>query len=481
MDQHILQTPVLAQRTVANVIAEHYALDNCIYEICHQLETETHYSPLKVFIFVEDATRLYVYFRDGSSENSGTLSKVDCPSHLAQNLQVEWVSEDAQELKSMLPDGINQVRYDNYLPKCWCFPLNNRGGNQFISSIVVCGDYTVAPTDRDRSTLALYQTLISLSLEKERKSTTVSALNKQLFSALNRLQVIHNVLPDLGLVLSEDGNYVDVYGSKDLLVIKDLDKLIGQNVQKVLPQKVADDVIKVVHRALSSGTVQVFEYELDVASGHRVFEARVAPIEQYNLEHPERRHVILMARDITERKQSEEQMEKMAFYDPLTDLPNRRLLMDRLQHIVEQVKRCNSVGALIFVDLDGFKQVNDNFGHDVGDGLLMEVANRLKQSLRTADTVARFGGDEFIIVLEKFTDDMNAMAEEVRIVAQRIMKSLKKGIQVNGQPLLINASLGVTMISGLQLSADGIIKQADDAMYQAKHAGKGRICFYNAS
>ncbi|WP_045223319.1 PAS domain S-box protein [Methyloterricola oryzae] len=179
--------------------------------------------------------------------------------------------------------------------------------------------------------------------------------------------------------------------------------------------------------------------------------------------------VFAAARDITERKKAEQQIHRLAFYDTLTDLPNRRLLLDRLEHSLAQAKRHGWSMALLFLDLDDFKQVNDNFGHETGDQLLVAVALRLLACVRRGDTVCRQGGDEFIIVLENIDLGRAALA------AEKIIGALEQSIEVKGHVLRVTASIGVAIYPG-DGSEDSqeLIKHADSAMYEAKRSGRNR-------
>lgn len=191
--------------------------------------------------------------------------------------------------------------------------------------------------------------------------------------------------------------------------------------------------------------------------------------------------------DVTERKQMEEQVRQLAFYDTLTHLPNRRLLEDRLAHAMAVNKRNDIFGALMFLDLDNFKPLNDTHGHAVGDMLLAEVAGRLSQCLRQMDTVARFGGDEFVVMLSELTRDKEASTEQACLVAEKIRLSLMEPyrltIKQSGQPDLevehhCSTSVGVVLFRGQESSQSDVIKWADRAMYRAKDEGRNRVHFY---
>lgn len=192
-------------------------------------------------------------------------------------------------------------------------------------------------------------------------------------------------------------------------------------------------------------------------------------------------------RDITERKQTEEQVSKLAFYDALTQLPNRRLLNDRLDQSIAACGRSGNYGALIFLDLDNFKPLNDSQGHAVGDLLLVEVATRLKNCVRDADTVSRFGGDEFVVMLHELDQDKSVSASQAGVVAEKIRLALSLPYLLTTNPEaseknliehLCTASIGVTLFNHEDARHEDILTWADTAMYQAKEAGRNQVKFY---
>jgi len=196
--------------------------------------------------------------------------------------------------------------------------------------------------------------------------------------------------------------------------------------------------------------------------------------------------VVLVSHDITERKQMENHVRQLAFHDALTELPNRRLLKDRLAQAMAASARSNCYGALMFLDLDNFKPLNDTHGHEVGDLLLIEVANRLKSCVRQTDTVARFGGDEFVVMISKLDVDKEESAAQARTIAEKIRCTLSDPylltIETAGQAEKTvehhcSVSLGVTFFIGDEACQEEILKWADEAMYQAKEAGRNAIRF----
>lgn len=185
--------------------------------------------------------------------------------------------------------------------------------------------------------------------------------------------------------------------------------------------------------------------------------------------------------DITQRKATEEEIKHLAFYDALTGLPNRRLLLDRLGHAMTTSVRSQSHGALLFIDLDNFKNINDTHGHDEGDKLLMEVARRLCACVRASDTVARLGGDEFVIMLEGLNEDVDEAFNQIQAVGDKVLASLNIPYLLGNNAFHNTPSIGVTLFNGHQDSQEELLKRADMAMYQAKAAGRNCLRFFNPS
>jgi diguanylate cyclase (GGDEF)-like protein/PAS domain S-box-containing protein len=183
--------------------------------------------------------------------------------------------------------------------------------------------------------------------------------------------------------------------------------------------------------------------------------------------------------DISKRKQADAQIHQLAFYDPLTELPNRRLLIERLQQAFAQGARSGQHGAVLFLDLDNFKTINDTKGHDAGDQLLTEVAKRLNVCVRDGDTVARLGGDEFVVVLDALSPVADEAAAQADMVAEKIRAALSQPYQLTSHIQHTTPSIGVVLFRGHQQGLDDVLKHADTAMYQAKTAGRNTIRFYD--
>jgi diguanylate cyclase (GGDEF)-like protein/PAS domain S-box-containing protein len=192
-------------------------------------------------------------------------------------------------------------------------------------------------------------------------------------------------------------------------------------------------------------------------------------------------HYIGTHNDITERKKAEEKINVLAFFDQLTGLPNRTLLLDRLKQAMFSSGRSDNHGALLFIDLDNFKTLNDTLGHDVGDLLLKQVAQRLTHCVRDGDTVARLGGDEFVVVLANLSANDEEAAKDTQIVAEKILATLNQVYQLSHATHRSGASIGATLFKGSVVPIDDLMKRADLSMYKAKAAGRNVVRFFDPS
>jgi len=190
-------------------------------------------------------------------------------------------------------------------------------------------------------------------------------------------------------------------------------------------------------------------------------------------------HYVGTQTDMTERKAAEARILHLAYYDPLTGLPNRRLLLDRLQHAAQSSLRNHSAGALLFLDLDNFKTLNDTLGHDMGDLLLQQVAGRLTQVIRENDTAARLGGDEFVVMLEHLSPHLAEAANEAEGIGKKLLAVLNQVYRLKEHGYVGSVSIGITLFSSSETSVDALMKQADLAMYEAKASGRNTLRFFD--
>ncbi|MDP3519443.1 MAG: EAL domain-containing protein, partial [Hydrogenophaga sp.] len=190
---------------------------------------------------------------------------------------------------------------------------------------------------------------------------------------------------------------------------------------------------------------------------------------------------IAIRADITKRKEAEQEAQRMAFHDALTGLPNRRLMSERVRQAIVRAEREKHHGALMLMDLDHFKEINDTLGHAQGDELLRQVAERLRTSVRQADTVARLGGDEFVVLLDDLGGGLDSATAHAGDVGEKIRETLASPYELHGERVTSTPSIGVVLFRGTQDDPEELLKQADLALYKAKEAGRNRLRFFDPS
>ncbi len=243
-----------------------------------------------------------------------------------------------------------------------------------------------------------------------------------------------------------------------------LEQIANKTPQALLGEENGNIVAEKYRKCLAGRKSITYEEELDLPGGCYTWLTTLTPIFEGEVV----THIVGSAEDITVRKKLELQLEFYANYDKLTGLPNRRLFFDRLALIISESKRYNNRFALLFIDLDGFKAINDSYGHEIGDQVLIAVGKRLERSVRESDTAARMGGDEFTVILRRCADKKDA-----GMVADKFHKSLTKAIRVGENEFRINASIGIAIYPDDGKDSETLLRNADSAMYAVKRDGKG--------
>lgn len=285
-----------------------------------------------------------------------------------------------------------------------------------------------------------------------------------------------SAIPDLLFEIGLDGVFHSFHTARANVFTQPTAELVGRNATDLLSTTAAATLMAGLRAAHSTGQATNMQILMDVLSGEALFELSIARNTGAAGKVP---RFVVIARDITERRAAQDQIQRMAFYDPLTQVPNRRLLMDRLRHAMASMSRHHRNGALLFVDLDNFKVLNDTLGHNKGDLLLQQVAQRLTTCIREGDTVARLGGDEFVVMLENLSEDPQEATQHARAVGEKVLVELGKAYTLSGLPHTSTPSIGVTLFGPEDEDIEEPLKRADLAMYQAKAAGRNTLRFFD--
>lgn len=273
-----------------------------------------------------------------------------------------------------------------------------------------------------------------------------------------------NAFPDLALRMDRHGLLLEVRPAKETDLVVPRGELIGTSAYDGFPE-MGPQLREALQRAFTFGKTQSFEYTMTTKKGEGYYEARVVRCSE--------EEALALVRDVSERHELQHQLLHQAFHDPLTGLANRALFEDRVGHALARTDRSRETLAVLFIDLDDFKIINDTMGHRVGDSLLTAVAERLAEYTRPRDTIARLGGDEFAVLLE--AENTHPAAESV---AHRLIEAFRSPFNAGGHRVSVTGSIGLAYATG-GIQVDELLRNADMAMYAAKSAGKCRPAVFN--
>jgi diguanylate cyclase (GGDEF)-like protein/PAS domain S-box-containing protein len=305
---------------------------------------------------------------------------------------------------------------------------------------------------------------------------TIELPYAQLQESQNQLQATLDAMPEMLFEVGRDGRIFTHHAAQARIHAGAPGELIGRRIDEVLPPAAAEIFLQVLDRTDRSGHSQGRQVELSTPDGRRWFEISASRKTVGRNRTP---RFIVLLHDITATKAAEDAIQHLAFYDQLTGLSNRRLLIDRLRQALAANARSGKEGALLFLDLDNFKSLNDTLGHDFGDLLLQQVAQRLRSCVRDGDTVARFGGDEFVVLLEDLSAEALDAAAQAEAVCNKIFLALNRPYDLGGREYRNSPSIGVTLFRHHEEAVEELLKQADIAMYQAKKAGRNTARFFD--
>ena len=276
-------------------------------------------------------------------------------------------------------------------------------------------------------------------------------------------------ISDAVLMLGHGWEIRYMNGNAERLLQVQRGDVVGKNVWEVFPEAVGGPYYRAYHQAIDTNSPVSFEEHY--APLNLWTEIRAYPSEE---------GLTIYFRDVSERHAIEAEIHTMAFYDKLTGLPNRQLLLNRLEDALGVAHGSGRSGAVLFIDLDNFKSINDTRGHDKGDVLLQLVADRLNDAVRSCDTVARFGGDEFVVLLEDLGATERVAADAAREQSVKLLQAFDAPFEIDGMEHYSTPSIGVATFSREPLSVDEVLRRADLAMYQAKAAGRNGMSLFDA-
>lgn len=319
--------------------------------------------------------------------------------------------------------------------------------------------------DQDGRIVGLVGVILDITERKKLENALLAseAKYRALFNNLmDGFIYLQGVADETGTVV--DFQVLDVNSGFEALTGMKQDELIGLRISESIfqPGKMELDWISFMNRVCTSQTSETFEYYSNVLQ-------KWLKISAYS---PQTNCCALVFSDITSQKTNIEEAEHFAYHDPLTGLPNRRLLEDRLSLVIAQARRKKERAAVVFLDLDNFKRVNDTLGHEVGDILLKEFAVRLQACVRESDTVSRLGGDEFVVILPSLKTK-----EEANMVALRILEESRNPFFIASQVIKISTSIGISFFPEDGDDIANLTRNADTAMYLSKKLGRDRICY----
>lgn len=306
----------------------------------------------------------------------------------------------------------------------------------------------------------------------ERTQTLHEALAELKFHN-KRQEAVLEALPDALILCNIDGDCLSVNGSSHTL-LKSKNRLVNRNIREFgLPSQVTEKALQTIAKASETRRLQVFEYHVDWGKERRYFEARIKATNSSR----KAQEIVILLRDVTANQENLHRVERMATQDGLTKLLNRKAIIERLIDEIEYAQQSERRIAVLYFDLDGFKPINDDLGHDAGDLLLQTIASRIKALSDDRRFVGRVGGDEFVVVMSVPQDSaISGLAAEL---AQRVIQLVSEPVHVRGRSIKVSASVGIATYPRDGLEAEQLIKHADAAMYQAKALGKKTFVFFN--
>lgn len=348
------------------------------------------------------------------------------------------------------------------LKSSWSIPIKNRRGD-VLGTFALYHKEISDPTSAQLELMHANTQLASIAIDGDRMDQQLRMLSQAIEASASFVMIT-----DAELKME----YVN--SSLESCTGYSADEILGRKIGFLSCEEKETEIVRDIWSTVLTGHIWRGERMLQKKNGDRFWVvSSIAPIKNQD---GEITHLVGVSEDITQLKKDQERMELLAFYDPLTGLANRRLFKDRLDEALKKVRRNHTSVALLYLDLDHFKDVNDNYGHEAGDVLLKEMACRLQGAIRESDVVSRIGGDEFTIILHDLSSEQDANQ-----VASKVLQAIRQPVDVGSAVVEISGSVGITLAPQDGTDAKTLIKNSDVAMYQSKQLGRNRSQRYRAN
>jgi diguanylate cyclase (GGDEF)-like protein/PAS domain S-box-containing protein len=420
-----------------NLITTQYVVDDTLhqlFDVVNIISVQGYNQERRVIYWNTGSELLYGYSKEEALGQK--LEDLIIPKgmrELVVNAHTDWIKKDIE-----IPSSEITLQHKNGNPV-----------NVFSSHVMFTNKY---------SQKQMY--CIDVNLADVKQAQAKAQLKENMF------ETIIEAIPDLFLLIEVDGTIIDSHAGDRNNFCRAPQQFIGKHISNILPKQVVNKFKIHMAKIVKQAGIISFEYEQNMSDGLSYFEARISYLPEYN-------QIVAIIRDITEQYKSAEIIRQQAYFDTLTSLPNRFLSLDRLSQMLIEAERYNQKTAVLFLDLDDFKKVNDSLGHEMGDNILIQSANRLKQVVRKEDTVGRLGGDEFIILLRGISDHNSAL-----LIAEKSLKTFSKPFESSGRELLLTLSIGISIYPDNGNSSSDLLRNAEIAMYQAKSLGRNTYSFF---
>lgn len=478
ISHHKLNQILAAQNKALGLVVSDAPLNECLNQICLLLEKSIQNKDIVVGISIHE-DRL---FKHRICPSLPEICKISPQNEHTPCTTLQSILNNQMVFSQNIASTDHWIYGQKTLQKagvqaCGSWPISATTQDVF-GSLDIFFKSPIQPNNFETALIKHFAQFVAVTIEKDHSHKEQAALIQSIQDSNQRMKALSKLIPDLMFVINNDGTIENLFGgSPDLLMMAE-SEFLGKKYHQVLPHEVSTKVEHGINQALKSNKIQAIEYSLDLTIGRTDFEGRIIPAEQDRDTHE--RRLLYMARDVTQQNKAKTQIEELAYFDSLTQLANRSYLMERLEEKIQLVAANNLQGALIFVDLDDFKKINDSLGHSIGDEFLIMIGLRLKQVLPSNATLARIGGDEFVILLDDLSIESDELKSHAVELSEIFIKQVSKSYFYNKAEYQIGCSIGISVFDGKQAAtADQVLQQADMCMYQAKKMGGQQLVVFD--